>query len=147
MVGGKLDFVKRLDKEAALLPAKACRNPVLMDLVCFSELTHQRFALSGKIQRVSPLVISRRATLGQTPPLKIVEQRDKIRAPDSECEANVLLLQAGIQFDNRQDAVLYRANVESGKGLREIAKHGELSSSERISNEVGEMTEINDFVG
>jgi hypothetical protein len=147
MGGGKLDFVKRLDKEVALLPAEASRDSVLMGLVYFSEFMHQRFALIGQIQRVSSLVICGRPALGQTPTLKVIKQRNKIRAPDSECEANVLLLQAWIQLDNGQDAVLYRADVELGKGLREIAKHGELSPSERISNKVGEMAEIDNFVG
>jgi hypothetical protein len=147
MVGRKFDFVKRLDEEVALLPAEACRNLVLMGLVCCSELSHQSFALSGQIEGVSPLVFGGRATLGETSTLKIIQQRNKIGAPDSESEANVLLLQARIQFDNGQNTVLYRADVESGKGLREIAKHGQLSPSEGISNEVGKMAEIDNFVG
>jgi hypothetical protein len=77
--------------------------------------------------------------------LKIIEEGNEIRAPDPDRQANVLLLQARVLFDDGEHAVLHRTDVEPGKGSQEVTKYGELGLSKSIPDEVGEMAEVDGF--
>ena len=48
--------------------------------------------------------------------LKIIKERNEIRAPDPDRQADILLLEARVAFDDGQYAVLHRTDIESGKG-------------------------------
>src|SRR5581483_356356 len=141
-VGAGLDRIEHLDQQPAFRRAQAGCDSGLVDRIRLSEFPHQRLATLGQVQGAGTLVVRRRSTPCQAPMLELIQQAHEIRTSDADRLANMLLLQARVTLDDGQDAVLYRANVESGKGPHEVAKNRQLRLSERISYELRKMTEI-----
>jgi hypothetical protein len=142
-VGRKFDPVQRPNQQFTLVLAKAGGNSFLVSPVYLPELTHQRLALIGQIKRAGALVVLRRATSCKAPTHEAVEKGNEICAPYPDRQADILLFQARIPFDYGEYAILYRADVQPGEGPQEIPEYGKLGLSQRISQQIGQMAEIN----
>jgi hypothetical protein len=141
-VGRKFDPVQRPNQQFTLMLAKAGGNSLLVSPVYLPELPHQRLALIGQIKRASALVVLRRTAPGQAPTHEAVEKRNEICPPDPDRQANILLFQARIPFDYGKYTILYRADVQSGERPQEIPEYGKLGLSQRISQQIGQVAEI-----
>jgi len=96
--------------------AEASRNSLFVSLIYLPEFAHQRFSRFGQIQSPCALVVGGWAPSREASMLKIIKERNEIRAPDPDRQADILLLEARVAFDDGQYAVLHRTDIESGKG-------------------------------